>query len=74
MLIGVRAEPALLMVLFTISLIASSTSLATIASYLAGKELTILPSMAFAGINSAYDPAVFEGRLTVMVANLALAK
>jgi len=50
MLIGFLAEPALLMVLFTISLIASSTSLATIVSYLAGKELTILPSMAFAGL------------------------
>jgi formate hydrogenlyase subunit 4 len=50
MLIGFLAEPALLMVLFTISLIASSTSLATIVSYLAGKELTILPSMAFAGV------------------------
>jgi formate hydrogenlyase subunit 4 len=50
MLIGFLAEPALLMVLFTISLIASSTSLATIVSYLAGKELNILPSMAFAGL------------------------
>jgi formate hydrogenlyase subunit 4 len=50
MLIGFLAEPALLMVLFTISLIASSTSLATIVSYLAGMELTILPSMAFAGL------------------------
>jgi formate hydrogenlyase subunit 4 len=50
MLIGFLAEPALLMVLFTISLLASSTSLATIVSYLAGKELTILPSMAFAGL------------------------
>lgn len=30
--------------------------------------------MAFAGIKSAYDPTVLEGRLTVMVANLALCK
>lgn len=50
MLIGFLAEPALLMVLFTISLIASSTSLATIVSHLASSELTILPSMAFAGV------------------------
>jgi formate hydrogenlyase subunit 4 len=38
------------MVLFTISLIASSTSLATIVSHLGGREFTILPSLAFAGI------------------------
>lgn len=50
MLVGFLAEPALLMVLFTISLIASSTSLATIVSHLASTELTILPSMAFAGV------------------------
>lgn len=50
MLVGFLAEPALLMVLFTISLIASSTSLATIVSHLASSELRILPSMAFAGV------------------------
>jgi formate hydrogenlyase subunit 4 len=50
MLIGFLAEPALLMVLFTISLIANSTSLATIVSHLGSSELTVLPSMAFAGI------------------------
>ncbi len=50
MLFGFLAEPALLMVLFTVSLIASSTSLATIVGYLGGIELTILPSMAFAGV------------------------
>jgi formate hydrogenlyase subunit 4 len=50
MLVGFLAEPAFLMVLFTVSLIASSTSLATIVSSLAHRELAILPSLAFAGL------------------------
>jgi len=50
MLIGFLAEPAFLMVLFTASLISHSTSLATIVSSLAHRELTILPSLAFAGV------------------------
>ena len=50
MMIGFLAEPALLMVLFTASLISSSTSLATIVETLAHKELVIYPSMAFAGV------------------------
>ena len=50
MLVGFLAEPALLMVLFTASLISSSTSLATIVSSLAHREFTILPSLAFAGV------------------------
>ena len=50
MLIGFLAEPALLMVLFTASLISNSTSLATIAATLAHKEFVIYPSMAFAGV------------------------
>jgi formate hydrogenlyase subunit 4 len=50
MLVGFLAEPALLMVLFTASLISSSTSLATIVETLAHKELVIYPSMAFAGV------------------------
>jgi len=50
MLVGFLAEPAFLMVLFTASLITSSTSLATIVSSLAHRELTILPSLAFAGV------------------------
>ena len=50
MLIGFLAEPAFLMVLFTASLITNSTSLATIVSSLAHRELTILPSLAFAGV------------------------
>jgi formate hydrogenlyase subunit 4 len=50
MLVGFLAEPAFLMVVFTASLISSSTSLATIVSSLAHRELTILPSLAFAGL------------------------
>ena len=50
MLVGFLAEPALLMVLFTASLISNSTSLATIAATLAHKEFVIYPSMAFAGV------------------------
>jgi len=50
MLIGFLAEPAFLMVLFTASLISSSTSLATIVSSVSHRDLAILPSLAFAGI------------------------
>ncbi len=50
MLVGFLAEPALLMVLFTASLISSSTSLVTIVSSLGHRELGILPSLAFAGV------------------------
>jgi formate hydrogenlyase subunit 4 len=50
MLVGFLAEPALLMVLFTASLISSSTSLSTIVATLAHRELVIYPSMAFAGV------------------------
>ena len=50
MFFGFLAEPAFLMVLFTASLISSSTSLATIVSSLAHRELAILPSLAFAGV------------------------
>lgn len=50
MLVGFLAEPAFLMVVFTASLISSSTSLATIVFDLSHRELTILPSLAFAGV------------------------
>jgi formate hydrogenlyase subunit 4 len=50
MLVGFLAEPALLMVLFTASLISSSTSLATIVETLAHKEFVIHPSLALAGV------------------------
>jgi len=50
MLVGFLAEPAFLMVLFTASLISSSTSLASTVSALAHREFAILPSLAFAGL------------------------
>ncbi len=50
MLIGFLAEPALLMVLFTASLISHSTSLSTIVATLAHREFVIYPSLAFAGV------------------------
>src|SRR5512135_1969326 len=50
MMVGFLAEPALLMVLFTASLISSSTSLSTIVQTLAHKEFGIYPSLAFAGV------------------------
>jgi formate hydrogenlyase subunit 4 len=50
MLIGFLAEPALLMVLFSASLISKSTSLTTIVETLAHRELAIYPSLAFASV------------------------
>ncbi len=50
MLIGFLAEPALLMVFFTASLISHSTSLSTIVETLAHREFVIYPSLAFAGV------------------------
>ena len=50
MLIGFLAEPALLMVFFTASLISKSTSLATIVETLGHHEFVIYPSLAFAGV------------------------
>ena len=50
MMVGFLAEPALLMVLFTASLISHSTSLATTVERLSHMELAIFPSLAFAGV------------------------
>ena len=50
MLIGFLAEPALLMVMFSASLISKSTSLTTIVESLAHRELAIHPSLAFASV------------------------
>jgi formate hydrogenlyase subunit 4 len=50
MLIGFLAEPALLMVMFSASLISHSTSLTTIVETLAHRELAIYPGLAFAGV------------------------
>jgi formate hydrogenlyase subunit 4 len=50
MLVAFLAEPALLMVFFTPSLIAHSTSLPTIVETLAHREFVLYPSMAFAAV------------------------
>ncbi len=50
MLVGFLAEPALLMVLFSASLISQSTSLTTMVESLAHRELAIDPVLAFAGV------------------------
>lgn len=50
MLIGFLAEPALLMALFSASLISHSTSLATIVDTLSQREFALYPGMAFAGV------------------------
>src|SRR5712691_12788400 len=50
MFVGFLAEPALLMVLFTASLISGATSLPTIVENLAHREIAIYPSLAFAGV------------------------
>ncbi|MDR3299470.1 MAG: NADH-quinone oxidoreductase subunit H [Candidatus Accumulibacter sp.] len=49
MLIGFLAEPALLMIFFTASLISHSTSLSSIVGTLARTDFIIYPSLAFAG-------------------------
>ena len=50
MLVGFLAEPALLMVFFTASIISQSTSLVTIVETLAHKQFILYPSLAFAAV------------------------
>ena len=50
MLIGFLAEPALLTVFFTASLISQSTALTSIVENIAHREFAIYPSLAFAGL------------------------
>jgi formate hydrogenlyase subunit 4 len=50
MFVGFLAEPALLMVLFTASLISGSTSLPTIVETLAHRDIALYPSLAFAAV------------------------
>ncbi len=50
MLIGFLAEPALLMVLFSASLISQSTSLTTIVDTLGHRDFAIYPALAFAAV------------------------
>lgn len=50
MLVGFLAEPALLMVLFSASLITGSTLLTSMVENVVHRELAIYPSLAFAGV------------------------
>jgi formate hydrogenlyase subunit 4 len=65
MMVGFLAEPALLMVLFTASLISNSTSLTTIVEALGHRELVIYPSMAFAGVAFLMVSLAENGRIPV---------
>jgi len=65
MLIGFLAEPALLMVLFSASVISKSTSLTTIVETLAHRELTIYPGLAFAGLAFAMVALAENARVPV---------
>ena len=65
MLVGFLAEPALLMVFFTPSLIAHSTSLPTIVEALAGHGFVLYPSLAFAAIAFAMVALAENARIPV---------
>jgi formate hydrogenlyase subunit 4 len=69
MLVGFLAEPALLTVLFTASLISQSTALTSIVANLAHREFAIYPSLAFAGI--AFAIVAFAENARVPVDNPA---
>lgn len=65
MLIGFLAEPALLMVLFSASLLSKSTSLTTIVETLAHREVAIYPGLAFAGLAFAMVALAENARVPV---------
>jgi formate hydrogenlyase subunit 4 len=65
MFIGFLAEPALLMVLFTASLISGSTSLPSIVDTLAHRELAIYPSLALAGVAFAMVSLAENARIPI---------
>lgn len=65
MLIGFLAEPALLMVFLTASLISQSTSLVTIAATFAHGGFVIYPSLAFAGVAFTMVSLAENGRVPV---------
>jgi formate hydrogenlyase subunit 4 len=65
MFIGFLAEPALLMVLFTASLISGSTSLPTIVDTIAHREFAIYPSLAFAGVAFAMVSLAENARIPI---------
>src|SRR5437879_8249286 len=65
MLVGFLAEPALLMVLFSASLITQSTLLTSIVDNLVHRELALYPSLAFAGVACTMVSLAANARLPV---------
>ncbi|MBS1188736.1 MAG: formate hydrogenlyase [Rhodocyclaceae bacterium] len=65
MLIGFLAEPALLTVFFTASLISGSTALTSIVESLAHREFAIYPSLAFAGLAFSFVSFAENARVPV---------
>lgn len=65
MLIGFLAEPALLMVLFSASLISQSTSLANIVETLAHRPFAIYPSLVVAGVAFTFVALAENARVPV---------
>ncbi len=65
MLLGFLSEPALLTVLFTASMLASSTSLATIVDTLLVRPFALYPSLAFAAVAYALVTLAENGRIPV---------
>ncbi|MCX7164080.1 MAG: NADH-quinone oxidoreductase subunit H [Rhodocyclales bacterium] len=65
MLVGFLAEPALLMVIFTLALTAQSTSVATIVETMARRDFVIYPSLAFAGIAFTFVSLAENARVPV---------
>jgi len=65
MFVGFLAEPALLMVFFTASLISGSTSLPTIVDTVARRDFAIYPSLAFAGVAFAMVSLAENARIPV---------
>jgi len=65
MLIGFLAEPALLMVIFTLAMTVQSTSVATIVETLAHRDFVIYPSLAFAGVAFTFVSLAENARVPV---------
>lgn len=65
MMMGFLAEPALLMVLFSASLISRSTSLATIVQHIAEQPFAIHPSLAIAGVAFTFVSLAENARIPI---------
>lgn len=65
MLIAAIAEPALLMALFTVAMVAASTNFSVIVNYFAGHQLLLSPSLIFAAVGFALVAIAETGRIPV---------